>query len=62
MKHYISLSEQLEEKSVNQSFKDVKQLYIKYRNKFNNLTDLVDFISKELGLSDLIVLQILETL
>jgi len=56
MKRYVSLLEM----SINQLHKEVKSLYNKFHIKYKNLSDLVNFISKKLNVSNNTVLEILQ--
>ena len=51
----------LEEMSIDKARQEIFVLYNSNKNKFDTLTDLVDFISHKLGVSKNIVLQVLET-
>lgn len=48
------------EKSINQMHQAVDALYNQYKNKYQKMTDLVDFISKKLGINKNMTLQILQ--
>jgi hypothetical protein len=57
MKRYKS---QFQEKSINKMYQAVDILYNQYKNKFNSISELIDFISKKLNISKNNVLQILQ--
>ena len=57
MKKYKS---QLQEKSINQLYRDIDSLYNIYKNKFKNFSDLINFISQKLQINKNDVLQVLQ--
>jgi hypothetical protein len=57
MKKYKS---QLQEKSINQLYRDIDSLYNVYKNKFKNFSDLINFISQKLQINKNDVLQVLQ--
>jgi hypothetical protein len=57
MKKYKS---QLQEKSINQVYRDIDSLYNVYKNKFKSFSDLINFISSRLHVNKNDVLQVLQ--
>lgn len=57
MKRYKS---QLQEKSINKMYQAVDILYKQYKNRYENFSDLIDFIAKRLNISKNNVLHILQ--
>jgi hypothetical protein len=58
MKRYIPLKE----RTINQLYQDVDQLYNKHKSEFVRLTDLIDFIVRKLHVSPGVIMQILQSL
>lgn len=57
MKKWKSL---LQEKSMNQLYRDIDSLYNIYKNKFKSFSDLINFISEKLQINKNDVLQVLQ--
>jgi hypothetical protein len=51
---------QLQEKSMNQLYRDIDSLYNIYKNKFKSFSDLINFISEKLQINKNDVLQVLQ--